>query len=188
MTTPQPIRSVEQLCASLTQGHAHSFLYFWGHTGPEDGSISKACFSQWWPAAFEIDGITYQTSEHFMMATKARLFGDQQTCAEILATTHPKDAKELGRKVAGFKEEVWLEKRYQLVVQGNLAKFSQNEALKNFLLQTGDRVLVEASPTDRVWGIGLSVDQPAAKDPAKWQGLNLLGFALMEVRYLLTQA
>jgi ribA/ribD-fused uncharacterized protein len=68
------------------------------------------------------------------------------------------------------------------VIQGNLAKFSQNPLLERFLLETGTRVLVEAAPRDLIWGIGLGQNDPRAQDPATWQGLNLLGFALMEVR------
>lgn len=117
-----------------------------------------------------------------MMAAKARLFDDHRTCAQILAAGHPQEAKRLGRHVQGFDEAIWEQHRSAIVVQGNVAKFTQHAALRHFLLQTGEQVLVEASPVDRLWGIGLAADNPAATQPAQWPGLNLLGFALMQVR------
>ena len=120
-----------------------------------------------------------------MMAGKARIFGDPETEKKVLQSSHPKQAKELGRKVRGFDESTWIRERYRLVVDGNLAKFSQNANLTQVLLGTGKRVLVEASPYDTIWGIGLAADHPNAEKPALWKGLNLLGFALMEVRSIL---
>lgn len=180
-----PPRSVEELNAALAAGTSPRFLFFWGHQQASDGSITKSCLSQWWAAPFAVDGIGYRTAEHFMMASKARLFGDQATLERILASGHPKQAKDLGRSVANFDEHLWLEHRYDLVVAGNLAKFSQNPELASFLLGTRDRILVEASPVDRIWGIGLAEDSPDASRPDRWRGLNLLGFALMQVRWRL---
>lgn len=117
-----------------------------------------------------------------MMAKKAELFGDENAKKKILASKTPGEAKKLGRSVVGFDDDVWLKHRFEIVVSANLAKFSRAPELKAFLLNTGDRVLVEASPVDRIWGIGLAADDPGASDPYKWQGLNLLGFALMCVR------
>lgn len=181
-------RSVDELLAELQGGERIKFLCFWGHTPPKDGSVSKACFSQWFESPFTIGGLCYPTAEHYMMAANARLFGDAENEALVLQAGHPKQAKELGRKVRGFDEQIWIRERFRLVVEGNLAKFSQCEELKEFLLGTGNRVLVEASPYDRIWGIGLAADSPAAEDPLKWKGLNLLGFALMEVRHQLRHA
>jgi ribA/ribD-fused uncharacterized protein len=120
-----------------------------------------------------------------MMASKARLFGDANALERILAAPHPKQAKDLGRSVTNFDEAVWLANRFDFVVAGNQAKFSQHPDLAAFLLGTGQRILVEASPVDRIWGIGLAEDSPDAAHPDKWQGLNLLGFALMQVRHSL---
>lgn len=117
-----------------------------------------------------------------MMAEKARLFQDHEIRDRILQATHPGEAKKLGRLVKGFENEQWEAKRFEIVVNGNIAKFSQNPALKNYILGTGKRVLVEASPRDRIWGIGLAANNPKAANPYEWHGLNLLGFALMEVR------
>lgn len=117
-----------------------------------------------------------------MMAEKARLFNDTALLAEIVAATTPKAAKALGRKIKNFEQETWVQHRFDIVVRANKAKFEQNETLKLFLLKTGSTVLAEASPTDKIWGIGLAADNPQAPDPSCWTGLNLLGFALMAVR------
>ncbi|NGN64391.1 NADAR family protein [Streptomyces sp. A7024] len=158
------------------------FLFFWGHRPTRDGSVGKGCFSQWWPAPFTVDGVEYATAEHFTMAGKARLFGDTDAERAIVAAGHPKQAKDLGRTVRGFDQEAWAAHRYDIVVRGNEAKFGQHPDLRDYLLRTGDRVLVEASPVDRVWGIGLAADDERAQTPAEWRGLNLLGLALMDVR------
>jgi ribA/ribD-fused uncharacterized protein len=172
----------DTLLAKVRQGFQLKYLFFWGHQARKDGKIGKQCFSQWWPSPFEIAGIVYPTAEHYMMAEKARLFGDHETCEKILSASRPDVAKKLGRTVQGFDEQVWSQHCFAIVVQGNEAKFRQNEDLKEFLLETKDRILVEASPVDRIWGIGLAEDDPNAAHPEKWRGFNLLGFALMKVR------
>ncbi|WP_233219922.1 NADAR family protein [Micromonospora sp. RP3T] len=177
-----PIRSVADLTAALDAGRSVRYLHFWGHRPQRDGSVGAGCLSQWWPAAFTVDGREFATAEHWMMWHKATLFDDHATAERVLAATHPHRAKALGRQVRGFDEAVWVARRREVVVAGNVAKFGQHEPLRRFLLGTGDRVLVEASPTDRVWGIGLTADDPRAADPATWRGENLLGFALMAAR------
>ena len=164
------------------RGEPLDYLFFWSHRPNPDGSIGKTCFSQWFEASFEIDGIHYRTAEHYMMASKARLFDDRIILTEILAAQHPREAQKLGQKIQNFQEEVWNAHRFQLVVDGNIAKFRQNHLLSEFILSTQDQILVEASPDDRIWGIGLAADNPGIKNPHLWQGSNLLGFALMEVR------
>jgi len=176
------IQSVEQLRELVAKGKRLKFLFFWGHTAPANGTINQACLSQWWPSSFEIDEVIYPTAEHFMMASKARLFGDTATWHRILACGHPKQAKEFGRQVAGFDEKKWVSERFGFVIAGNYAKFSQNLSLRNYLLETNAKILVEASPYDRIWGIGLAADDERALKPQQWRGLNLLGFALMQVR------
>ena len=158
------------------------YLYFWGHQQSKNGSITKACLSQWWQADFVVAGITYKSAEHWMMAEKARLFGDESILEKIIVSNSPSEAKKLGRKVSNFQQDVWEKKRYDIVKEGNLHKFGQNEALKSYLLTTNSRVLVEASPVDAIWGIGMAQDHKNIHFPEKWRGLNLLGFALMEVR------
>jgi len=160
------------------------WLFFWKNT--QTKRITKSCLSQWWMGnPFVVDNVTYLTVEHFMMAEKARLFKDENTLKKILSTPSPALAKKLGRKVNGFNEEVWIKCRWDVIVRGNLAKFSQHEDLKQFLLKTEDKILVEASPYDKIYGIGMFESHPDAKNPEKWQGLNLLGFSLMEVRKIL---
>ena len=117
-----------------------------------------------------------------MMAQKARLFGDDAIQAQILAATSPRAVKTLGRRIRNFDEARWQATREDIVYDGNLGKFSQNPALQTFLLNTGDKILVEASPQDRIWGIGLAASDPRAAAPLQWLGENLLGFALMQVR------
>ncbi|NYH53063.1 hypothetical protein HNR06_002652 [Nocardiopsis arvandica] len=176
---PADARTVEELIAST--GRA-KYLCFWGHKPPADGGVSASCLSQWWPAAFTVDGTGYPTAEHYMMAAKARLFGDAEAEERILAAGHPRDAKVIGRQVRGFDQEAWEAARFGIVVEAGVAKFGQNPDLREFLLGTGGRVLVEASPRDRVWGIGLGAKNDDARVPERWRGLNLLGFALMEAR------
>lgn len=178
-------RSVEQLLGFIGAGGQPKYLMFWGHQPSPAGGVGKGCLSQWWPAAFTVDGASYPSAEHYMMAAKARLSGDAETAEQILAAPHPGAAKALGRRVRGFDEQRWAEQRFDVVVAGNMAKFGQHQDLRDFLVGTGGRVLVEASPLDRIWGIGLAADDDRAVSPECWLGLNLLGFALMEVRHQL---
>ena len=180
MTTD--ITTINDLTLAIQNGLKPKFLFFWGHTPGKGGQVGKECLSQWYPAVFGVDGVTYRTAEHYMMAEKARLFGDEERRERIVAAARPSLAKNLGREVQGFNEETWAQHRFDIVVQGNVAKFGQNPALKTFLLNTGHRILVEASPTDRIWGIGWSENDPQTQNPEQWRGLNLLGFALMVAR------
>lgn len=177
-----------ELCDLERRGPRPKYLYFWGHRPPASGRIGTSCLSQWWEGAFTVDGVTYRSAEHWMMAQKARLFGDEASFARIIAAGHPKTAKELGRQVQGFDEKLWTARRFDIVTAGSVAKFEQDAALKAYLLGTGRRILVEASPVDRIWGIGLAADDDRAPDPSRWRGLNLLGFALMEARAVLSAA
>lgn len=154
-------------------------LLFYGHKVTDP--VTETCLSQWYPCQFEVDSVKYTSAEQYMMAEKARLFGDEKIRAEILRTSDPRKCKALGRKVKNFDKAVWGKRKENIVRNGNFEKFMQNSALRSFLLSTGDKVLVEASPTDRVLGIGLGKNNPDALDPQKWRGQNLLGFTLMAV-------
>ncbi|WP_438485626.1 NADAR family protein [Streptomyces sp. S186] len=180
-------RSVEELIARTARGERLKYVYFWGHRPPRGGGVGASCFSQWWPAPFTVDGVRYATAEHWMMAGKARLFGDADAERRAISATHPKEAKDAGRTVRGYDEEVWRRHRFALVVEGSTHKFGRHPELREFLLGTGSRVLVEASPLDRIWGIGLAADDDRAAAPARWRGLNLLGFALMAARQRLAE-
>lgn len=181
------ITSTHALLATIAMGAAPKYLCFWGHTPAQAGMVDKSCLSQWYPAPFEVAGERYATAEHCMMAGKARLFGDEAAAQRVLAARTPGEAKQIGREVQGFDSERWETARFDIVVQANLAKFGQHAELGAFLLGTGERVLVEASPVDAIWGIGLAADSPDAQVPARWLGLNLLGFALMQARARLRQ-
>lgn len=181
-------RNVAEACALEACGHRLKYVFFWGHQPVRPGQVGRACLSQWWESAFAVDGVTYRTAEHWMMAQKARLFGDEDVFARIVAAPHPKVAKDLGRQVRGFEEDTWIARRFEIVTAGSVAKFGQDPALKEYLLGTSRRVLVEASPRDQIWGIGLSADDDRASRPSQWRGLNLLGFALMQARAALSAA
>ncbi|MFH9007489.1 NADAR family protein [Streptomyces afghaniensis] len=176
------VHSRDALIGAVRAGARIKYLHFWGHRPRPDGRIGASCLSQWWPAPFTVDGVEYATAEHWMMAGKARLFEDAAAERAVLSAAHPAEAKKAGRLVRGFDEAIWERERFRIVVEGSVHKFGAHPELREFLLGTGDRVLVEASPVDRVWGIGLSADDEAAADPERWRGPNLLGFALMEAR------
>ncbi|MCI1186463.1 NADAR family protein [Hymenobacter sp. DH14] len=174
--------STEWLLDQLAHDARVKYLFFWGNQPSKDGTITKSCLSQWWLADFIVAGIVYRSTEHWMMAEKARLFNDAEALTQILAAKSPAEAKKLGREIQHFEPETWEERKVEIVITGNRHKFGQHKELAKFLISTGDRVLVEASPVDTIWGIGFAADSPDANNPARWQGPNLLGFALMEVR------
>lgn len=141
-------------------------------------------FSQWYPSEFTIDGVTYNCAEQYMMAMKATVFGDFEALEKIMAASHPSKQKAVGRLVKGFRVDVWDKLAKALVYRANIAKFS-DPVLKKYILGTGEAELVEASPTDRIWGIGLPEGHPDLNDRTKWQGTNYLGQVLMQVRQTL---
>ncbi|PPK65876.1 NADAR family protein [Actinokineospora auranticolor] len=179
-------RDLDELTAWLDQGKAVKYLHFWGHRPNPDGSVGKGCLSQWWPTPFTLDGRRFASAEHYMMWRKAELFNDPEIATRVLTARTPAEAKDLGRRVRGFDDERWTAARYEVVLTASIAKFGQNPELRRFLLSTRGRVLVEASPLDRIWGIGLAADDARAADPKTWLGLNLLGFALGEARAVLS--
>ncbi|MBU6955971.1 NADAR family protein [Hahella sp. HN01] len=154
-----------------SDGKKQPFAFFWH--GP---------FSQWHPSKFEVAGIEFNCAEQFMMYSKAKLFGDETSALGTLAATDPKQQKVIGRNVLNFDQKTWDLFKEAIVFQGNMAKFSQNPDLQETLISTGDYYLVEASPYDKVWGIGMAVEDKGVNDPNNWKGQNLLGEALMNVR------
>lgn len=155
------------------------FIFFWKTS---KGILDEGCFSQWQESYFTINNIEYSCAEQFMMAYKADLFDDLETLEEIINETNPQKIKELGRKIKNFDENVWNNNKYNIVIHGNYLKFMQNENMKRILLDTKEKIIVEASPYDRIWGVGLSETDERIYNPNNWNGENLLGFALMEVR------
>lgn len=139
-------------------------------------------FSQWYRCSFVVDGQAFNCAEQFMMHGKAKLFGDAEIAAKILAADHPKQHKALGRKVRDFDDVTWRGAREAIVAAGSRAKFTQNAELRALLLATAGTMLVEASPYDRIWGIGLAATDARAQDPKQWRGQNLLGKILTALR------
>lgn len=179
--------TVDEVITLARSGQRLKYVFFWGHRPQRDGSIGTGCLSQWWPSAFTVEGVRFATAEHYMMWRKALLFGDEEAAQRIVVASHPRQAKMLGRRVRGFDEQTWVVERRAIVREASVAKFGQSDELRKFLTGTGERILVEASPTDRIWGIGLAATDERTTDPARWRGLNLLGFALMEAREQLRQ-
>ena len=147
------------------------YIFFYG--GP---------FSQWAQTKFTIDGVTYNTAEQYMMCQKALLFGDDEAYQKILKSHDPSTQKATGRKVKNFDAAKWSAVSKSVVYRANLAKFTSSPYLTKFLLDTGDKEIVEASPTDCIWGIGLAENDPDCYDRTKWRGTNWLGEVIMQVR------
>jgi ribA/ribD-fused uncharacterized protein len=174
--------NIDWLTERFESGDTLKFIFFWGHTNNNNETIGKVCFSQWFECPFTVDNIIYKTSEHWMMAQKALLFNDRNNFDKIIICNKPGEAKELGRQVLGYDDQIWNDKKFDIVKLGNIHKFNQNPDLAEYLLKTDNRVLVEASPVDTIWGIGLSQDSADIDNIYAWRGQNLLGFVLMEVR------
>jgi len=170
----------DELIDLVDSGVAVDYTFFWGH----DRLSQKSCLSQWYEAPFMVDNKVFKTAEHYMMWRKARMF-DEEAAYDVLVAPTPREAKAIGRKVRNFDDSAWDAVKFDVVVQGNIAKFSTHAVLRDFLVGTGDSVLVEASPYDRVYGIGMDARDKRALDPRKWNGENLLGFALMTTRQIL---
>lgn len=160
-----------------------TYVYFWGHN-QYGTNLGTECLSQWYERPFTHNGVTYPTCEHWMMYHKAMLFNDVETAQKILRTSTPKEVKRLGRQVRNFDAKKWDENKYNIVKQGNLLKFSQHKDLHDYIckLAKNNIAFVEASPYDKIWGIGMRASDPRAKYPNQWLGENLLGKALTEVR------
>lgn len=161
-----------------------SFLFFNVKSG-EAASSKHAILSQWHPSPFVVAGDRYAHAAHWMMVQKARLFDDHQAVSDLLAGRDDSDIVKRGRNIEGFDQHRWDKVKYDIVLQGNLHKFSQHKTLQVYISSTHPMVLTEASPEDPVWGIGMHEKAPDASNPHRWNGLNLLGFALMEVRDIL---
>lgn len=154
----------------------NGMILFWG--GP---------YSNWYPSKFVLDDIEYNCSEQFMMAAKAAMFEDQRAYQDIMRMKYPKDQKARGRTVKNFDAEAWNAVAVELMVPALVAKFEQNDKLLVEILSSGTDLIVEASPYDKIWGIGLNADDPRALDQTQWLGTNWLGIALMQARKILKE-
>jgi ribA/ribD-fused uncharacterized protein len=178
-TTNAPKYSVAKLLEEISLGKKPDYVFFWR---TDKAELSTGCFSQWQKANFTVNGYNYLSAEQYMMGQKALLFDDHETFAEILSSAHPQKIKALGRQVKNFDPAAWDSAKYSIVLSGNFYKFSQNEEMMNILKSTEHKILVEASPLDNIWGIGMDEEDADVYNPNCWKGENLLGFALMEVR------
>lgn len=142
----------------------------------------RSKLGQWNMLPFNVDGVKYNCAEQYMMAQKAKLFNDIESYELIMKEKSPRNHQALGRKIKNFDEEVWKNHREEIVYTANIAKFSQNPELLEMLLRTPDTTFVEASPYDKIWGVGLGEDDPLIDDEKNWKGLNLLGKTLTRVR------
>lgn len=147
------------------------YVFFWG-----------GIYSQWYPSPVTINGMEFNCMEQWMMWNKAKLFKDDEMSDLIMEAAHPSVQKKLGRKVKGFNKEMWDAVAYDVVVKGNYAKFTQHKNLQEELLKTNDLTLVEASPEDEIWGIGMGETDYGVEDEKNWKGLNLLGKVITEVK------
>lgn len=160
----------------------NDFIFFWGHKPAKGGEITESCLSQWWKCNFMENGILFCCAEQYMMYKKALLFEDYEYAQMVLASKEPKEIKEYGRLIRNFNEEKWNLNKQMIVIEGNILKFSQNLDLKEYLQNTATKILVEASPYDKIWGIGMKKGTEGILNPYNWKGENLLGFSIMEVR------
>lgn len=172
------ISNYQELIKAIDEGDRFTYSYFFKAAHP---------FSQFYEASFSVSFkgkmVEFTCAEQFMMFAKALTFKDEETMNKIIEHPYdPKFYKAMGRQVKHYDDAVWSRVRSSFVVSGNLLKFGQNPALKTKLLATNESVLVEASPYDTIWGVGLSATDARIKNPKNWKGTNLLGFALMSVR------
>lgn len=166
----------KEMAEDRHNGENSGFTFFWNDD--EENGI----FSNWYRCSFVVDDFVYSHVEQYMMAQKAKYFHDAKTYTAVLKTDEPWKCKELGRQVTPFDSERWDAVRYEIVKAGNRAKYAQNPELKKALLDTGDSILAEASPKDRIWGIGMDRVDAAKTDPEDWPGQNLMGKILAELR------
>jgi ribA/ribD-fused uncharacterized protein len=152
------------------------FVFFWESDSP---------FSNWYPQSFIHDGVEYNCSEQYMMVKKAEIFNDTEVAQLIMEQKSPRQQKFLGRQVRGFDSTVWMEQCEEIMIPALVSKFTQDDFSLKCLLDTGDATIVEASPYDKVWGIGMDKNDPRAIYPDKWDGLNLLGNVLMKTRAII---
>lgn len=172
----------DEICDKFTKKYNaqlenKNIIGFWGHSKNKQ----YAYFSNWYQSNFNIENLNFCNVEQYLMYQKALCFKDNLISKKILNTTDPKEIKYLGRKVRNYNDIEWDKIRYDVLKKALKAKFTQNKLLLNKLIETKDSVLVEASPYDKIWGIGMDVNHEH-KDYTKWQGTNLLGWGLTEIK------
>ena len=173
------IYTLEWLKEQISYGKEFNYTFFWG-AGNFNGYLSN-----WYHSNFSYKGERFANCEQFMMAAKARVCGDEETREKIMRTTNPKEIKALGREVKNYDDDLWASERKKAVLLANYLKYTQNAGLGKELINTGNAILVEASPYDKIWGIGMASTEDAARNALTWKGENYLGFVLMTVRDIL---
>lgn len=177
-----------ELIERYNNGERFEYLFFWKTIEDENGVKSRHPLTQWYISAFSKMGVNFLCAEQYMMALKALVFADDLSFHKIMDESNPYECMKLGREISNFNQSTWDMFKEETVFNGNLLKFQQNEYLKDYLKSTKDKIIVEASPRDRIWGIGMEEGDAGIEDPNNWKGENLLGFILMDVRdYLLTE-
>jgi ribA/ribD-fused uncharacterized protein len=176
------------LINKVDKGESLDYILFWGHIGKLSRTSGEFMLSQWHGSPFYVNEVLYKTAGHWMMARKAILFNDRDAFRKIIHADRIEEVRAISQNLKGFDEGKWSEWKYEIVKEGNFHKFHQNKKLQSYLLSTKDAILVEANPVDEIWGIGLTQEAKHARNPYAWNGLNLLGFALMEVREYLNNA
>ncbi|MCF2435576.1 NADAR family protein [Streptomyces thinghirensis] len=172
-------RQQESLIGRVRAGARIKYLCFWGHRPLPDGRIGPSCLSQWWPSPFTVAGVEYATAEHWMMAGKARLFGDAEAERRVLAADHPAEAKKTGRLVRGFDETVWERERFRIVVEGSVHRVRLGPDTARVLAEHGREGAGGGEPRGPVVGHRSDRGRRGGDGPGRWRGPNLLGFALM---------
>ncbi|MBP5154991.1 MAG: NADAR family protein [Clostridia bacterium] len=160
----------------IISGREADAVFFHDPAGP-NGHLSN-----WYPSAFELDGTRFSSAEQYIMYRKCMIFGDEEAARAVLSADDPSKQQEIGRKAKGYVGSVWAGMRQTVAFEGLLAKFSRNEELKQKLLDTGDAYLVECAGSDKIWACGIRIDDDRRFNASDWEGQNLLGFALMQVR------
>jgi len=151
-------------------------VYFWG-----------GVYSQWAYSKFVENDIWFTSAEQYMMYKKALLFDDIETSIKILNIDNPRKVKKLGREIKNFDNKIWNENKIEIVTQGNILKFIQNEQLRDIMFKDSNLILVEASPYDKIWGVGLHFDDNLILNQDNWRGENLLGVCIMRAREFISK-
>ena len=161
-------------------------LYFFGHK-QYTKEIDESCLSQWYIRSFRVENKVYTSMEQYMMHAKALLFKDIEIAEEIMRKKNPGEIKRLGREVKNFNAKIWERYKYKIVLKGNICKFLYNVDLFNYMESSDVQIFAEASPYYDIWGIKLSVDKAYDRTPQHWKGRNLLGFALTDVKSIISK-
>lgn len=182
-----PTQRRADLLDAEAAGRKIEILAFHGRRPSPDGLVGPETLSPWWWQPFTVEGVEYPTPGHYTIAEKARLFGDSEALTCVLGACSVPTARAAGRRMRRVDVAYWYDVAFGVVVQGKLAQMGQHKELRDFLLSTAQQVPVKASPSSRVWGVGLALGDPRLRRPSQWAGLNYFGFAVAAARELLIE-